>query len=246
MTRKTGRTRWDAQEASTSPEAGSDDTFQLEWVWWGWGRRTDDEGSVLGRGRGHGVLRWAGHSVRHAGGNELFFLRIWKDHYESRNQILSPAVTESHLIFLQITFQIYESGVWNRMKLVSPPRCRTSIRPHSFPCFTSTSSLIRPLSPSSSSISSQSLTNNPNFTLHPNFYTPSECRQLLSAALWKLDRVDSSRRRSRSPQSSPLASESDDSLQDLFQGPYGFEEVPLPFSYWLYHVLIDARATSIR
>jgi hypothetical protein len=161
------------------------------------------------------------------------FLRIWR-------------VTESHLIFLQITFQIYESGVWNRMKLVSPPRCRTSIRPHSFPCFTSTSSLIRPLSPSSSSISSQSLTNNPNFTLHPNFYTPSECRQLLSAALWKLDRVDSSRRRSRSPQSSPLASESDDSLQDLFQGPYGFEEVPLPFSYWLYHVLIDARATSIR
>jgi len=78
MTRKTGRTRWDAQEASTSPEAGSDDTFQLEWVWWGWGRRTDDEGSVLARGRGHGVLRWAGHSVRHAGGNELFFCGFGK------------------------------------------------------------------------------------------------------------------------------------------------------------------------
>ncbi|ORX34115.1 hypothetical protein BD324DRAFT_636673 [Kockovaella imperatae] len=67
-----------------------------------------------------------------------------------------------------------------------------------------------------------------DFTLLPHFYTAAETRQLLAAALWKLDRGDSTRRR-RSGPSHPQAqlphtsSANSPPLADLFHGQYGFE-----------------------
>lgn len=96
----------------------------------------------------------------------------------------------------------------------------------------SSSTLIHPIQPTPSSISftSSSQLYHRGFSLHPDFYDPSECRQLLNVALWKLDRSDRVRRRKKRITSSPSSSVSintsgNDGLQDLFQGEYGFEEV---------------------
>lgn len=62
-----------------------------------------------------------------------------------------------------------------------------------------------------------------DFTLFPTFFTSAESRQLLTAALWKLDRVDSTRRR-RGAAKSPEEVHAGE-LQDMFTGEYGFEEV---------------------
>ena len=65
--------------------------------------------------------------------------------------------------------------------------------------------------------------------LLPDFYTLAETRQLLSAALWKLDKGDSTRRRQRRPllasQTTAQADDSQPCLGDLFHGEYGFEPV---------------------
>ena len=68
--------------------------------------------------------------------------------------------------------------------------------------------------------------------LWPDFYSLDETRQLLSAALWKLDRGDSTRKRRRNSTQAQIVSQHDSGkapLADLFQGQYGFEPVrPLP------------------
>lgn len=61
--------------------------------------------------------------------------------------------------------------------------------------------------------------------LHLNAFSPAECRQILGATLWKLDRADSTCRRKRRKGAQGAAADQDDAnLQDLFSGPYGFEE----------------------
>jgi hypothetical protein len=68
-----------------------------------------------------------------------------------------------------------------------------------------------------------------DFTLYPSYYSAQESRTLLAGALWKLDRADFTRRRRRSALSAPKEEKGqaggDDSLQDMFTGEYGFEEV---------------------
>lgn len=70
-----------------------------------------------------------------------------------------------------------------------------------------------------------------DFAIYPDYFSPSESRALLQLALWKLDRVDSKRRRRRrgaDPAEQEREKEKDKAgavLQDLFVGPYGFEEV---------------------
>jgi alkylated DNA repair protein alkB family protein 7 len=62
-----------------------------------------------------------------------------------------------------------------------------------------------------------------DFALYPDFFSPAESRALLSLALWKLDRADTRRRRRRAE---PKREEARGApLQDMFAGPYGFEEV---------------------
>ncbi|CAD6566153.1 MAG: hypothetical protein TREMPRED_002281 [Tremellales sp. Tagirdzhanova-0007] len=64
---------------------------------------------------------------------------------------------------------------------------------------------------------------NDDFLLYPSFFNLSECRQLIKASLWKLDRSDTSRRRRRNTFPSPDGRD-EQGLQDLFHGEYGFEE----------------------
>lgn len=97
------------------------------------------------------------------------------------------------------------------------------------------------LSTSSSSSSSASFLPQAlaqHFIFYPQFFSPSESRELLRMALWKLDRADSTRKRrqrrggqTRSPSGSDVESTAhqtgaaSSSLQDMFEGEYGFEEV---------------------
>lgn len=91
-----------------------------------------------------------------------------------------------------------------------------------------------------------------DFVYYPNFFSPEEQAILIKLALWKLDRVDSKKRRTRRRRSSNSEStqvvngevegngskgeNSDPDLQALFEDPsvYGFEEVSpgptLPYS----------------
>lgn len=70
-----------------------------------------------------------------------------------------------------------------------------------------------------------------DFAIYPSFFNEAECRQLLSIALWKLDRLDVTRKRGsrrRSASSAPAAAAATEDgapLQDMFTGTYGFEEV---------------------
>lgn len=66
-----------------------------------------------------------------------------------------------------------------------------------------------------------------DFTFYPHFFDQAECRQLLAMALWKLDRVDTTRKRRRKGAAAESAGSSSGStdLQSMFQGEYGFEEV---------------------
>jgi alkylated DNA repair protein alkB family protein 7 len=66
-----------------------------------------------------------------------------------------------------------------------------------------------------------------DFTIYPNYYALGECRELLQAALWKLDRSDTLLRRKRNKATEEGIGGSDDveGLQRLFGGNYGFEEV---------------------
>lgn len=75
-----------------------------------------------------------------------------------------------------------------------------------------------------------------DFAIYPDFFSPSESRALLQLALWKLDRVDSKRKRRRRGAASETDKEKEKApckaqLQDLFVGPYGFEEVG--WAHWL-------------
>lgn len=63
-----------------------------------------------------------------------------------------------------------------------------------------------------------------DLTLYPDFFTLGETRDLLSGALYKLDRVDPTRKRRRKGVA-PDVQTSLAPLQDLFTGPYGFQEV---------------------
>lgn len=73
-----------------------------------------------------------------------------------------------------------------------------------------------------------------DFALYPSFFSEGEARQLVGIALWKLDRLDVTRKRGsrrRSAAASPSSSSASAStadeapLQDMFTGTYGFEEV---------------------
>lgn len=70
-----------------------------------------------------------------------------------------------------------------------------------------------------------------DFAIYPDFFSPAESRELLALALWKLDRVDSKRRRRRRGATAEEEVKMKEGngkgavLQDLFVGPYGFEEV---------------------
>ncbi|KAK8865640.1 hypothetical protein IAR55_000785 [Kwoniella newhampshirensis] len=145
------------------------------------------------------------------------------------------------------------------MRLAVPRRLHSST-PTSTPLtLHSISPLIRPQltsassTPSSSSTSSASSTSGchisrssntisedsgvlkeTDFLLWPDFFTPLECRVLSEMALWKLDRVDSKRKRRRRGSIGAQAYASDreektndgsmEGLQSLFSGEYGFEE----------------------
>ena len=73
-----------------------------------------------------------------------------------------------------------------------------------------------------------------DFVYYPDFFTPKEQAVLVRLAMWKLDRVDTKkkrtgrRRRSVAESSGPsIGTEKDTDLQSLFEDPtvYGFEEV---------------------
>ncbi|TXT04940.1 hypothetical protein VHUM_04023 [Vanrija humicola] len=63
-----------------------------------------------------------------------------------------------------------------------------------------------------------------DFVLFPTFFSAAESRALAELALWKLDRMDSTRRRRRRTNPSAAGDAAAAGLQDLFAGPYGFEE----------------------
>lgn len=72
-----------------------------------------------------------------------------------------------------------------------------------------------------------------DFAIYPSFFTGAESRQLLSIALWKLNRLDVTRKRgsrrrlASSPAAAAAAAATEEAapLQDQFTGTYGFEEV---------------------
>jgi len=114
------------------------------------------------------------------------------------------------------------------------PTSRPSLRRSSsnYHSLTFPSSYIRPLNPGTNSTAdspSKQLEN--DFALHPNYYTLPECKELLAAGLWKLDRSDTTLRRRRGKSiSNSVGSEGNiQGLQDLFHGEYGFEEVCIYF-----------------
>ena len=90
-----------------------------------------------------------------------------------------------------------------------------------------------------------------DFVLLTDFYTVEDCRELLHAALWKLDRVDPVRKRHRrrtgqqgqQSQFEPLDHAQEDkgpsfgAGRDLFQGEYGFEEVCRPQTRTVWQLL---------
>ncbi|CAK9782247.1 hypothetical protein CC85DRAFT_112688 [Cutaneotrichosporon oleaginosum] len=63
-----------------------------------------------------------------------------------------------------------------------------------------------------------------DFAIYPDFFSPAESRALLGLALWKLDRADSKRRRRRRGGEEKKEEARGAPLQDMFMGPYGFEE----------------------
>ena len=74
-----------------------------------------------------------------------------------------------------------------------------------------------------------------DFVLWPNFFDFDQTKQLTIAALWKLDRSDSTRRRTRRPSESSrlggnieLTAGSWAPLAAVFCGEYGFEKVCPP------------------
>lgn len=71
-----------------------------------------------------------------------------------------------------------------------------------------------------------------DFLFWPTFFNESESRELLKMGLWKLDRADTTRKRRRRTDTKIGSSDSaaSPSLQDLFEGEYGFEEVRIPYS----------------
>lgn len=116
----------------------------------------------------------------------------------------------------------------------------------------STSSYIRPLTlagpsrppPPQGAQGTQGANLARDFLFWPQFFNDDESRELLKMGLWKLDRVDSTRKRRRrsvsgSGSNENLASEEGErsSLQDLFEGEYGFEEVSQLRRIWKRHML---------
>lgn len=88
----------------------------------------------------------------------------------------------------------------------------------------SKSHLIRPFAGPSTPLDAPSLAN--DFFFWPEFLTADESREVLQMALWKLDRVDTARRRRRKAKNMEADhTGSGSGLQDLFDGAYGFEEV---------------------
>lgn len=74
------------------------------------------------------------------------------------------------------------------------------------------------------------------FQLFPAVYTSAEVEQLLRASLWKLDRVDTARRRRGRRRTGGSAEAGEVSVggtrragQEAFEGEYGFEDVRLSF-----------------
>lgn len=98
---------------------------------------------------------------------------------------------------------------------------------------------IRPFGPNATAGPSRPNSLESDFQLYPDFFHPGECRQLLGMALWKLDRVDTTRRRrkNRGLSSDEAGTENQDGLQNMFEGDYGFEEVCTPLLSWR-HMLI--------
>lgn len=91
---------------------------------------------------------------------------------------------------------------------------------------TEPSSWVRPIAPAASFDGAETAkTLRDDFLLWPGFFSLEESRQLLAMALWKLDRVDSTRRRRRKGVTSVSGTRDGGGLQDLFHGEYGFEEV---------------------
>lgn len=85
-----------------------------------------------------------------------------------------------------------------------------------------------------------------DFLYFPDFFNEAEQEILLKLALWKLDRVDSSRRRRRRRTSSTPATEEGDvaeknGLQRMFEdaSAYGFEDVS-----WCHKMLTEVAEAS--
>ncbi|WWD18177.1 hypothetical protein CI109_102626 [Kwoniella shandongensis] len=141
-----------------------------------------------------------------------------------------------------ITKRLFSSTPINSSR--SPALTLHSVSPLIRPHRTSTSGSSSSLSNSQVTSSTSTLTgvkreteSKPSdFLLWPDFFTPQECRVLLEMALWKLDRVDVARKRTRrgrgsksgvvtgSKETAGSSTNDMEALQDQFVGGYGFEE----------------------
>ncbi|KAI9634459.1 uncharacterized protein MKK02DRAFT_16941 [Dioszegia hungarica] len=107
------------------------------------------------------------------------------------------------------------------LRQLSTAAQRTLGEPH---VLTRPSAFIRPLSPNAVAGPSRPSSIGTDFQLYPDFFGEEESRQLLAMALWKLDRVDSTRRRRRNKGLWEESEAGGAGLQSLFHGEYGFEE----------------------
>lgn len=108
------------------------------------------------------------------------------------------------------------------LRQLSTPAQRTLGDSH---VLTRPSASIRPLSPNALAGPSRPSSIETDFQLYPEFFGEAESRQLLAMALWKLDRVDNTRRRRRNKGLKEESEAGGAGLQSLFHGEYGFEEV---------------------
>ncbi|WWC68404.1 uncharacterized protein I206_102330 [Kwoniella pini CBS 10737] len=112
-------------------------------------------------------------------------------------------------------------------RLVHFPRNLRSIHTNIQPLnLYSKSPLIRPHNPPLSSDIRSSIAKPDDFLFWPNFFNVEESKILLSMALWKLDRVDSTLKRRKKGKSSSISQNPVrvDELQSLFDREYGFED----------------------
>jgi len=165
--------------------------------------------------------------------------RSWQCRQLLTFSLLSPPGHWKHQMHVASSSRLVVTGLKRSVGIDRKPscfRCRYSTAPARITLSTP-SPLVRTIGkPSPSGLED-------DFAVYPNFFSLDETRELLSGALWKLDRADPVRKRRRRGGTLAVGVSTTNEgqysggpagpLQDLFTGEYGFQEVsvfPLPLT----------------